>query len=74
MKKEEINYERWLGQLKKDTPHSGKSGGIDRRYYACCQGGFFQKSGQAQTESCCLVFGHCCNFALGDMGSRNDVC
>lgn len=73
MKKEEINYERWWDQLKK-TPPFWKTGGIDRRYYACCQGGFFQKSGQAQTESCCLVFGHCCNFALGDMGSRNDVC
>ena len=71
MKKEEMNYEKWLEQLKKTPPVLENP---DRGYYACCQSSAFQEQARPQIELCCLVFCYCCNPASRFMGGRGSCC
>ena len=73
MKKEEINYERWLGQLKKTPPILENPEALTEDIMCAVKAASFRSPANADRI---LLPGvrHCCNFALGDMGSRNDVC
>lgn len=74
MKKEEMNYEKWLEQLKKTPPVLENPDALTEDIMRTVKAAPFRNRVRPQIELCCLVFCYCCNPASRFMGGRGSCC